>query len=156
MWAAEDVIGEIEPVTGTLIEERRTDIVYGWNDSTREIKVVFEFKRLRRRGDVLRYLGDEGLRRFVTGIYSRRQALAAMVGVLLDPRKVIVQLIMRRLGDATVARTLRLQTTASGKPFLQPSLFSSAEFDTEHARHPALAPSHGTIRVAHMFWEFGY
>ena len=46
MWAAEDIIGEIDPVTGVLVEERRTDIVYGWNDEVRELKLVFEFKGL--------------------------------------------------------------------------------------------------------------
>ena len=33
MWSAEDVIGEIDQATGALIQERRTDIVYGWNDT---------------------------------------------------------------------------------------------------------------------------
>ncbi|TIU66195.1 MAG: Fis family transcriptional regulator, partial [Mesorhizobium sp.] len=32
----------------------------------------------------------------------------------------------------------------------------TAEFDTEHKRPAELAPSHGTIRVAHVFLEFGY
>ena len=46
MWAAEDIIGEIDPETGALVEERRTDIVYGWNDNAQDLKLVFEFKRL--------------------------------------------------------------------------------------------------------------
>ena len=156
MWSAEDIIGVYDPVAGTVVKERRTDIVYGWNDSTRTIKVVFEFKRLRRgKRDLVKYLGNEGLRRFVTGIYGRGQAMAAMVGVLLDAREVIVPRIAKSLEDPAVANSLRLQT-ANGTPFMRPSLFPGADFDTEHRRNPAVAPSHGTIRVAHIFLEFGY
>ena len=36
----------LDPATGTMIEERRTDIVYGWNNDTESMKLVFEFKRL--------------------------------------------------------------------------------------------------------------
>jgi hypothetical protein len=31
MWSAEDVIGDIDPSTGALVQERRTDIVYPTN-----------------------------------------------------------------------------------------------------------------------------
>ena len=48
MWAAEDIIGDIDPATGELIQERRTDIVYGWNNEVQDLKLVFEFKRLGR------------------------------------------------------------------------------------------------------------
>ena len=158
MWAAEDIIGEIDPVTGVLVEERRTDIVYGWNDEVRELKLVFEFKRLgkqKRHRD--HYLREEGLVRFVTGIYSRHQAVAAMVGILLGPEADIVPAIRKALSNQEVAKELKLRLTGAGTPFIQPSsLFTSAEFDTEHERDPALAPSHGHIRVAHFFLSFGY
>src|SRR5271170_3023834 len=75
IWATEDIIGEIDPTTGALVEERRTDIVYGWNDYVQGIKLVFEFKRLgRQKKHRDHYLRDQGLGRFVTGIYSRKQA----------------------------------------------------------------------------------
>lgn len=78
MWAAEDIIGEIDPATGKMIEERRTDIVYGWNDEVRTMKLVFEFKRLgRQKKHRDHYLKDRGLGRFVTGIYSRQQVASA-------------------------------------------------------------------------------
>ena len=158
MWAAEDVIGDIDPVTGSMIEERRTDIVYGWNDQVRDLKLVFEFKRLgrpKRYRD--HYLRENGLARFVTGIYSRRQAIAAMVGVLLDPESEVVPSIREALTDEELARELRLRYAATGEPFTQPSLlFEAAAFDTEHEREPTLAPTHGHIRVAHFFFPFGY
>lgn len=158
MWAAEDVIGDIDPDTGVLVEERRTDIIYGWNDEVQDLKLVFEFKRLgRQKSHRDHYLWDQGLGRFVTGIYSRRQAVAAMVGVLLDPEAEVVPLIRKALENKNSAIILRLRPTAEGKPFAKPSvLFASAEFDTEHERHPALAPMHGCIRVSHFFLPFGY
>ena len=158
MWAAEDIIGEIDPVTGVLVEERRTDIVYGWNDEVRELKLVFEFKRLgKQKHHRDHYLREKGLARFVTGIYSRHQAVAAMVGILLDPEADIVPAIRRALTDKEIAKQLKLRLTAKGTPFIQPSsLFARADFDTEHERDPALAPTHGHIRVAHFFLTFGY
>ena len=104
MWAAEDIIGDIDPTTGALIEERRTDIVYGWNSEVQAMKLVFEFKRLgRQKKHRDHYLREQGLGRFVTGIYSRRQAVAAMVGVLLDPEEEIVPPIRDALGETALA-----------------------------------------------------
>ena len=158
MWAAEDVIGEIDPATGKLVEERRTDIVYGWNNKKQDFKLVFEFKRIGRQKKYRNhYLGDQGLGRFVTGIYSRRQAVAAMVGVLLDSEADVVPPIRKALTDPDLAVELRLRPTADGKPFARPSsLFSRADFDTEHERDLGLAPTHGCILVSHFFFPFGY
>lgn len=158
MWAAEDIIGDTDPVTGELIEERRTDIVYGWNSELQAMKLVFEFKRLgRQKRHRDHYLRDKGLGRFVTGIYSRGQAVAAMVGVLLDPEDEIVPPIRNALSEAALATLLRLRPTATGDPYERPStLFAAADFDTEHERDPVFAPSHGTIRVSHFFFAFGY
>lgn len=158
MWAAEDIIGDIDPATGAMIEERRTDIVYGWNNQTQAMQLVFEFKRIgRQKKHRDHYLRDQGLCRFVTGIYSRKQAVAAMVGVLLDPEPEIVPHIRDALGDTALATLLRLKLTAAGEPYARPSsMFTAADFDTEHEREPALAPSHGSIRVSHFFFAFGY
>ncbi|RST86624.1 Fis family transcriptional regulator [Aquibium carbonis] len=158
MWVAEDIIGEIDPETGEMLEERRTDIAYGWNDQARDMKLVFEFKRLgKQKSHRDHYLRDRGLARFVTGIYSRRQAVAAMVGVLLDPEPEVVPPIRRALSDKALATVLRLRPNATGSPFDRPSLlFAGADFDTEHERDTALAPTHGHIRVSHFFLPFGY
>ncbi|MBI0537492.1 Fis family transcriptional regulator [Roseomonas sp. KE2513] len=158
MWAAEDIIGAMDPATGAMIEERRTDIAYGWNDQDQDMKLVFEFKRLgRQKRHRDHYLQDRGLGRFVTGIYSRRQSVAAMVGVLLDPEDEVVPPIRQALGDAALATALRLRKTAAGDPLTRPStLFTTADFDTEHERDAAFAPLHGTINVSHFFLAFGY
>ncbi|TBV07753.1 Fis family transcriptional regulator [Stutzerimonas kirkiae] len=158
MWAAEDIIGDVNPVTGAMIEERRTDIVYGWNDTAQGMKLVFEFKRLgRQKKHRDHYLQDQGLGRFVTGIYSRRQAVAAMVGVLLDPESEVVPSIRMALEQEALATALRLRKTATGLAYARPSItFAHADFDTEHERDATLAPSHGTIHVSHFFFSFGY
>ena len=156
MWAAEDIIGELNPTTGEL-KERRTDIVYGWNDDVRKFELVFEFKRLgkhKRHRD--QYLGEQGLARFVTGTYSRGQAIAAMVGILIAPEADVVPPIQAALAEKSIAAALRLRESAPGRPYTEPStLFPKAKFDTEHDRDQALAPSHGYIRVAHLFVSFG-
>ncbi|MBC01333.1 MAG: Fis family transcriptional regulator [Rhodobacteraceae bacterium] len=158
MWSAEDIIGDLDPTTGEMVEERRTDICYGWMDQNQDMQLVFEFKRLgRQKRHRDHYLRDKGLGRFVTGIYSRRQSVAAMVGVLLDPEHEVVPPIRKALGDAALAADLRLRPTASGEPFTRPStMFISADFDTEHEREAALTPAHGTINVSHFFLAFSY
>ena len=156
MWAAEAVINEIDLETAELKQERRTDIVFGWNDATTCIQLVFEFKKVNRSArSRQQYLGENGLGRFVTGMYSCNQAVAAMVGVLTDPADVVVPALLKALSNTATASSLRLRTRASGGSYDRPSrLFAAADFDTEHERPPALAPAHGTIRVAHLFLSF--
>jgi hypothetical protein len=158
MWAAEGVIHEIDTETAKLTQERRTDIVYGWNDNTRRIELVFEFKKVgRQKSHRTHYLRKKGLGRFVTGIYSRRQAVAAMVGILIDAEDDVIPPLRDALTDKNLVTELKIRPNAAGSPFERPSLlFSTADFDTEHERDPDLAPSHGTIRVAHFFLSFGY
>ena len=156
MWAAENIIGDIDAKTAELLEERRPDIVYGWNDASSKFELVFEFKRLRKgKADRDQYLGEDGLARFVTGLYSRHQPIAAMVGILLAPEAIIVPPIQATLSEPSLTKKLRLRKDANGMPYTQPSiLFPKAAFDTEHDRDPALAPPHGYIRIAHFFVTF--
>lgn len=154
MWSAEDVIGVIDKETGKLTKERRTDIVYGWNDADQSMQLVFEFKRMGRQKRYRdHYLREQGLGRFITDIHSRGQPVAAMVGVLLDPEPDVVPPIIKAFDDTDLTTTLRLRPTSTGQMITMPStLFSDACFDTEHERDP----EHGIIRVSHFFWAFGY
>lgn len=158
MWATEAVQNEVNFDTGELIEERRTDIVYGWNNEEIGIQLVFEFKKLNGLARSRRhYLGENGLGRFVTGVYSRGQPIAVMVGVLTDPEDQVVPPLRSALANTKTVVSLRLRLRPNGKAFDRPSqLFLEADFDTEHERDANLAPSHGTIRVAHIFLVFGY
>lgn len=157
MWAAENIIGDIDGTTGEIMEERRVDIVYGWNDEMHELKLVFEFKRLGRQKRYRdQYLRESGLARFVTGIYSRRQPAAAMVGVLLDPESEVVPPIQKALANKDLISLLRLRMP-DGTPFVEPSrLFDAAKFDTEHERDSAEASTVTYICIAHIFLSFGY
>jgi hypothetical protein len=158
MWSTEGVINRVELETGKLLEERRTDIVYGWNDDNVGIQFVFEFKKLNRLARSRKqYLGERGLLRFVTGIYGGRQPVAAMVGILIDPIERCVPPLRDALSDATLGPPLRLRSGSVGQPYDRPSrLFpGTADFDTEHDRAPELA-DRGAIRVAHVFVGFAY
>ena len=67
-----------------------------------------------------------------------------MVGVLLNPEPDVVPPIRNALKDTVLGTELRLVTTATGEPISKPStLFPAADFDTEHIRDAALAPTHG-------------
>jgi hypothetical protein len=158
MWATEGVINRFDAKTATLTEERRTDIVYGWNDNQVGIQLVFEFKKMSGRArDRAHYLGENGLGRFVTGIYSRGQPLAAMVGILMDQVNEVVPPLLAAINTAAAAGHLNLRERSDGNAYQRPSiLFPAADFDTEHDREPELSPAHGTIRVAHLFLAFGY
>lgn len=157
LWAAESVHQEIiNPVTMQLSREKRTDILYGWNDTSRQLELVFEFKKVgRQKRHRDHYLRDKGLGRFVSGAYSARQSVAAMVGIMIDPEDQVVPAMRDAFGDPALATELRLRPTAAGLPIERPSLlFGRAHFDTEHDRDPARC--NGAIRVAHFFLAFGY
>ncbi|RWA88229.1 MAG: Fis family transcriptional regulator [Mesorhizobium sp.] len=156
-WLPEVVWNVVDPLTAEIKEERRTDILYVWNNEQMTVELVFEFKRLKK-GAASRkaYLGESGLERFITGQYSAGQPVALMCGVLLDNHAEVVPAIRSAL-EGLVSH-LAMVPQKSGTYQLCPStLFPpTAEFDTEHKRPAELAPSHGTIRVAHVFLEFGY
>jgi hypothetical protein len=157
LWAAESVHQEILDVdTMRLSREKRTDILYGWNDASRKLELVFEFKKLgRQKRHRDHYLRDKGLGRFVSGAYSANQSVAAMVGILIDPEDEVVPAMRQAFKDPGLARELRLRQTASGDPVELPSLlFGRAHFDTEHDRDSTHC--NGAIRIAHFFLAFGY
>jgi hypothetical protein len=157
MWTTEGVINTIDFATGEITKESRTDIVYGWNNEHVGIQLVFEFKKLNdKRRSREHYLGKDGLVRFVTGTYGAQQPVAAMVGILTDPYDIWVPPLRNALSDAVLGPPLRLRHEVGAPPFQRPSqLFAAADFDTEHDRPPALAPTHGWIRVSHFFLPFG-
>lgn len=155
MWAAETIIGVIDSTTGQVTQERRTDITFGWNDTSLAIQLVFEFKKLNRKaGSRAAYVGPSGMGRFVDGIYSKGQPVAAMVGMMLDSYDKIVPDLIKTLESSASILALK-SVVASGKVCQMPStLFSEAEFDTGHTRPTPFASSHGTIRIAHFFLPF--
>lgn len=158
-WAAEAVIGDLDVSSGAVIEERRTDILYGWNDDNAQQKMhlVFEFKRLRAtKKDRDHYLGEGGLQRFVSGIYSYGEERAFMVGILLDATAKILPSLKAEFANPQRATALNLIPSSPIAPLIQPSMFAQADFDSLHKRLPPEGPAKGSIQVSHMFLEFAY
>lgn len=157
-WGSEQEVGEINPDTAELIDPKRTDIQYQWNDSTRKLELVFEFKKLNSNSGSRHKYAKDGILRFVDGHYSKRQPAALMAGILVEPHASCVPPLVKSLTRPAMKSALALRHTSGGESIYKPSsLFPDhAEFDTEHTRPPTLGPDHGTIRIAHLFLEFGY
>jgi hypothetical protein len=49
MWAAESVVNVLDPITAVTREDRRTDIVYGWNNEVAGLQLGSSSRRNRRR-----------------------------------------------------------------------------------------------------------
>ena len=158
-WGTEGVENEVDFETGKILSETRTDILYAWNDDKRSLRLVFEFKKLNHTTSAReRYLGEQGLRRFVTGPYGCGEAVAIMAGVLTVDEPAAVPLLQQALQHPTNVAALQLIRSPTGAWLHDPSVLfpSIADFDTEHTRPAALAPGHGTIWVAHLLLAFGY
>lgn len=157
-WGSEQEVADIDVSTGRVSNLKRTDIHYHWNGPSDRLELVYEFKKLRKTSRSRTVYADEGIRRFVDGFYSRGEPVAAMVGILIGTQTDCIDPLIRSLKQAATAKALNLRKTANGHPLYTPSaLFPDhARFDTEHTRPPSRAPKHGTIRIAHVFLEFGY
>lgn len=158
-WSAEAVIGVLDLSSGEITEERRTDIMYGWNDdiARQKMQLVFEFKRLKAtKGDRDHYLGERGLQRFVTGIYSLGEERAFMVGILLAAPHKVLPSLKAEFASPLRATSLGLIAANPSAPLIQPATFVQADFDSLHKRPPPHGPAKGCIQVSHMFLEFAY
>jgi len=157
-WGSEQEVGDIDVKTGVITDPRRTDIQYQWNDPKRKLELVFEFKKLSSTSSSRSKYAKDGISRFVDGHYSKRQPVALMVGILTEPYADCVPPLIRSLTRPAMKSALSLRHSAKGEATYSPSsLFPDhADFDTEHTRPPSLGPAHGTIRIAHLFLQFGY
>ena len=157
-WGVEDVKARVDFDTGAILSSTRTDIEYKWMDGKRQLQLVFEFKRLDGGSvSVEHYCGDNGLMRFVTGEYSINECVAVMAGIALRDRKALVNAIRKRLEDDGEGGVLQMQKIGGDLLEIPSAIFpADAEFDTQHSRPRGKAPAHGSIRVSHMFLEFGY
>jgi hypothetical protein len=156
-WGQESQGGDIDPRTFRIVKRFRTDIDYSTDRYDPALQLVFEFKKLSDSETVRRsYYGERGMLRFVAGTYSVGHPVALMVGILMDEEAPTIAALRRSLQMPHVRAPLALCDAALGKPFHDPStLFPDhARFDTDHVREPEKAPSHQTIRIAHVFLGF--
>lgn len=158
-WGAECVDNEVDFESGEITDETRTDILYAWNDDKRTLRLVFEFKRVSHQAaSRKKYYGIGGMQRFVTGNYSRGQAVAVMAAILISDPTPTVTSLRRSLQQPETTALLRMVAAPDGQWLRTPSELFPVEcaFDSEHLRPDGLGPDHGTIRVAHLFLAFGY
>lgn len=156
-WGAEDVGAKIDYSTGKITERYRTDIRYVWNSARVKLDLIFEFKKLdHTESSRQTYVGERGMLRFVTGNYSTKQPVALMAGILLSTEPDCVPPLKLSLQSPGVAADLSMRKTVKGEWLHVPLFSGSVSFDTEHVRPPEKAPTHGTIRIGHMFLPFGY
>lgn len=144
-----------EPVGEERGKEYRTDIEYLWGseEQNKRMALVFEFKKLKTSG---RANYKDGMARFVTGAYSTKEPLALMAGILEGPSNVCVPRLRKALAHHGWVKDLQIVKRPDGKVLTAPSaFFGEADFDTEHRRSIEKAPQHGTIKISHMFLEWG-
>lgn len=156
-WVAESVHNIIDSHTGDIVAEGRTDITYFWNNEDVRLMLVFEFKKLgNTSASRTNYLGAKGLDRFVNGTYSVNQPVAVMVAIHWEPVHDVVSGLCRALKWERTIKRLKTIKAQDGDVVRRPSILfpQLAEFDTLHQRAPDKTPSHGEIRVAHMFLGF--
>ena len=157
LWSYENSQGELVFQDGkvTVAKRKRTDIRYYTNHEQPELDLIFEFKKLsHQKAQRDKYLGNEGLGRFITGEYSIGQPAALMVGILTTHEDDCVPPLMRWINSPD-ARTLLYMESSEGRAIRKPSnLFPVAHFDTEHVRPVKKGPAHGTIVVSHLFLGF--
>lgn len=156
-WGTEGVENDVDFETGEILDEGRTDIEYTWNNESTQLELVFEFKKLTSGSQSRRRYLEDGVMRFVTGVYSDKQPVALMVGILLASEAEAVSGLRRNINLSATAAAIHACANGDGRFVLPPVLFPErTTFDTEHLRDREKAPPHGTIRIAHVFVEFPY
>jgi hypothetical protein len=158
LWGYENLQGDVTfgpKGEAKVTKRKRTDIRYFSNLESPALNLIFEFKKLSHGKSTRdKYAGEEGMLRFVTGEYSKRQPLALMVGILTMHPDDCIPPLTRFLNSAD-AKSLLLMETVAGKQTRAPSsFFAHAHFDTEHVRPADRAPAHGTIVISHLFVDF--
>ena len=135
------------------IRRTRNDIQYLSNVTSPGIEFTFEFKKLKKSSaSIYKYRGVDGMYRFVKGNYSKKQPLAAMVGIIKDDPKIISEELYRSLSMPAIRSELQMVYDGAGNYIRRPSdvLKGIAVFDTEHNRPADKAPKNGTTTLAHI------
>lgn len=152
-WVIEDNVPYIDE--NGKVHRTRNDIRYLSNLTPPGIDFTFEFKKLKK-SSLSNYRGVNGMHRFVKGNYSKKQPLAAMVGIIHDDPKGISQALYRSLSKPAIRSDLQMVHDGKGNYIRRPAdvLKGIAEFDTEHSRPEDKAPRNGTTTLAHILLSF--
>lgn len=139
-----------------VVQRKRTDIEYFSDRSQNTLQLVFEFKKLDHTATKRKiYVGEDGMRRFVTGDYSAGQSSALMVGILSCAEAACVVGLVKLLEGKSTRTSLRMKDQPEPAVRQPSAVFPKlARFDTEHERDISLAPAHGIITISHLFLAF--
>ena len=151
-WWVNEPQEPMEDEAGDIIRIRK-DICYLSNRSEgKRLNLVFEFKKLSQ-GSYSNYQGESGIKRFVTGDYSKGEPLAFMVAIVRPGNTEAVEGLYRSLMKPAKRRMLQMVQDSKGKYVLRPSEFLPhiIDFETKHNRPPSKAPRNGTITLGHIF-----
>lgn len=144
-FSAEDDVGKINAETQEISDRGRTDITYSSDRIDPPLNIVFEFKKLKLVGENLRRnYCDNGMGRFVSGIYAEDDDVAFMIGLVQKQSAVSQMLSSLQLviQNPEMVRILRLIQGSQGSYLaINPKHFSICDFETQHARdHVANCP----------------
>lgn len=149
-FSTESHVGEMDEETGEFGQRGRADIEYTSDCQGQEISVTFEFKKLRTTDHRKRYI-EQGMLRFVSGLYSRTDSLAFMVGMTsaINAEEAITG-VSRSMQNPTARQMLCMVKDQAGRYLRppEPELASLMRFQTFHTRTRIEAPD---IFLGHFF-----
>lgn len=140
IFIPEHPVADIVEIKQELDKRGRTDISYYSDSIDPALQFVFEFKKLKPtpwgKASRLKY-AEDGIIRFVDGIYGRGVDLGFMVG-LVDHEcdvKPVVEALRRRIQGADLSGLLRIINNEHGGKITSPArTFKICAFETYHAR----------------------
>ncbi len=126
---------------------RRVDIRLESSKVSPRTRFCFESKRLGARNNVSRYLGSEGLGRFLTAEYAREDLRAGMIGyVQSDDEKIWAQRIARSLDASADQYALRPDSPWRHEPVIRELEYTYRSGHGRGRRRPAIELYHTLLR----------
>lgn len=152
-FVREAPIDRMDEETGEFDVSGRADIQYSSDREGHEIVVIFEFKKLRNNSGHRSGYIDDGMARFVKGIYASDHPLGFMVGITakIDADKALKGL-RRSMLNPTKRTMLSMVADDAGEFLRAPEteLVGLVDFETLHTRTVIEAPD---IFLGHFFLD---
>lgn len=155
IFIPEHPIADVDEIKQELDKRGRTDLTYFSNDTAPALMFIFEFKKLKpaKLGkNSRRKYAEDGVIRFVNGIYGRGADLGFMVGIVDHESDLesISESLSRMFQEPDMRGFLRMIANERGKYITSPATsFKACNFETSHARdHAKDCPD---IVLGHLF-----
>ena len=138
LWVAENVSMSFDSKTGKPSKTNRTDIVYFSDRAQPRLRLTFEFKKVTGAAANCKAYAQDGMRRFLTGMYAKDEPYGVMVAITADRTNTkIVEKLKQSLVKKDIANTLDyIAHATTGELLHAPSdeLPGVAVFDSQHHR----------------------